>query len=67
MVAGPVGLILGGLAGAIMDALGGGAAGCAVGEHIDAHVLGNFECHACAIQQHELQMKKKALRALASA
>jgi hypothetical protein len=50
-VAGPSGVILGSLAGIVMDALICGAAGCTTGaiagEAIDENLLNNYQCQAC--------------------
>lgn len=51
MRSGPLGMALGGVAGAILDALSAGAAGCAtgmtLGQIIDRTILNNQKCHRC--------------------
>jgi hypothetical protein len=51
LVAGPPGLVIGGIAGAIVGALlggaAGGSAGAALGEVVDENVLDNFICLDC--------------------
>jgi hypothetical protein len=51
LLAGPIGVVLGGVAGVIIDGIVGGATGCAAGSKlgaaIDRNILHNHHCRGC--------------------